>query len=198
MPQQVLAITGAAAWIGTGDGRIEDALIVVRDGRIAAIGPAHGVTVPPDARVVDASGQTAIPGLCDLHVHLTSNSQHDQIINNTMYRTNTPGPAKLLDGIVNGLRALTAGFTTLRVIGNRGVGEVHLRNFINRGILPGPRLLVAPWWVSMTAGHGDMFWPVTWHREEGDVADGPIEVRRSVREQAREGADFIKIMGSGG
>src|SRR4051795_7556567 len=104
MPRQTLAITGATAWIGKGDARIEDALIVIQDGRIASIGPAQGATIPPDARVVDASGQTAIPGLCDLHVHLTSNSQHDQVINSTIYRTNTPRPAKLLDGIVNGLR----------------------------------------------------------------------------------------------
>ncbi len=198
MPAARLALTGVSAWIGRGDRRIEDATIVIHGGRFAYVGPSAGASIPPDTRVIDARGTVAIPGLCDLHTHLTSNSQHHRVINNTVFRTNTPPQAKLLHGLLNGLRALSAGFTTLRVMGNKGVGEVHLRDFINQGILPGPRLLVAPWWISMTAGHGDLFWPPTWRREPDDTADGPDECREAVRRQVREGADFIKIMASGG
>src|SRR3954449_2216382 len=106
MAGPTLAIRGVTAWIGRGDTRIEDAVIVVDDrGRIGYVGPAAGASIPPGTPTVDGGGATAIPGLCDLHTHLTTNSQHDEVVNSTVYRTNTHNPAKLLDGLVNGLRA---------------------------------------------------------------------------------------------
>ena len=75
---------------------------------------------------------------------------------------------------------------------------MELRDFINEGLLLGPRLTVAPWWVTMTGGHGDLFIPKTHHRKPWDTADGPDACRALVRLQVREGADFIKVIASGG
>jgi imidazolonepropionase-like amidohydrolase len=83
-------------------------------------------------------------------------------------------------------------------MGHRGVGEIELRDFIDEGLTVGPRLLVSPWWITMTNGHGDLFYPPYTRREQWDTADGVEECRKLVRLQAREGADFIKVMASGG
>jgi imidazolonepropionase-like amidohydrolase len=96
------------------------------------------------------------------------------------------------------MRALAAGFTTLRVMGHRDVGEVELRHFIDSGFLPGPRLKVSSWPISMTGGRGDLFWPSSLPRDPWDTADGIEECRKVVRLQRKLGADFIKVTASGG
>src|SRR5579875_463966 len=193
-----LLIRNVRVWPGRGESTIADATIAISQGRIVALGSGGEPPIAESVQTIDGNGATAIPGLCDLHVHLCTNSQREVTINNTVYLTNTPAPAKLLHGYRNGLHAMRAGFTTLRVMGFRGVGESSLRDFIAQGLLHGPRLYVAPWWISMTAGHGDLFFPGTWQRHPLDTADGPTACRRMVREQVREGADFIKVMASGG
>jgi imidazolonepropionase-like amidohydrolase len=191
-----LIVANVDVW--SGDGAFLPAMdIVIADGRISALDHTAGTTYG-DTPVIDGSGATAIPGLCDLHVHLTTNSDSDHVMDNAIYRATVSKPAKLLHGIRNGLRALQAGFTTLRVMGHRDVGEPDLRDFIDQGLLVGPRLVVAPWWVTMTGGHGDLLIPVAWPRQPWDTADGPDECRKMVRLQSKAGADFIKVMASGG
>lgn len=191
-----LVVTNVDAWLSAGSWR-GGVDIVVQSGRIAAIRPtAPGADY--GCPTIDGSGATAIPGLCDLHVHLTTNSDFTRPLPNPVYRATVEKPEKLLHGIRNGIRALRAGFTTLRVIGHRDVGEVNLRDFIQGGLMTGPRLFVAPWWISMTGGHGDMMVARELRRRPFDTADGVDECRKMVRLQARQGADFIKVMASGG
>ena len=103
-----------------------------------------------------------------------------------------------LHGQRNGLRALASGFTTLRLMGIRDAGEPEIRDFTERGLMIGPRLLVTPWWISMTNGHGDLFYSKNHPRREWDTVDGADACRALVRLLARRGADFIKVMASGG
>jgi imidazolonepropionase-like amidohydrolase len=198
MPSNAIAIIGGNVWPGSGPDLLPDHTVIAEAGRIVSVGPRESAVVPSGATVIDATGLTVIPGLSDAHVHLTTNSDESHVEDNSGYLNTTPPQEQALHGLRNGLRALCAGFTTVRVMGLRDAGEVEYRDFINRGLLFGPRMFVAPWWITMTNGHGDLFFPRNRVRRELDTADGPDEVRRLVRYQARQGADFIKVMASGG
>jgi imidazolonepropionase-like amidohydrolase len=187
-----LVIRGAAVWTGGEKSHLAD--VVVRDGVIAAVGESGSAT----GTVIDGAGKTLIPGLIDAHVHLTTPSEHHHPRPNADFRSNTGPGEKALHGHRNALKALSAGVTTLRVIGHRGAGEAQLRDLIDRGSYIGPRLKVAPWWVSTTGGHGDLFFMKGTRREPFDTVDGPYACRQLVRMQAADGADFIKVMASGG
>ena len=189
-------------WPGDGPDLVRNVSILMRDGRIAEIGPTDtllpGEEGAQDWTILDCKGATAIPGLSDIHVHLTTNSDFGQVVDNATYRALVPGTEKLLHGLRNGWRALAAGFTTLRVMGHRDSGDIELSAFIRRGLLPGPRLSVAPWVISMTAGRGDLFYPNGWPRQPLDTADGIDECRLVVRTHRKLGGDFIKFTASAG
>jgi imidazolonepropionase-like amidohydrolase len=190
-------LVGGRVWTAEAADPIEGGHVSVRNGLITSVGPGRPAE-DPGIVTVDAAGATIIPGLVDAHVHLTTMSSHVAPVDNATYRVVASNPTKLLHGIRNAMRALAAGFTTLRVMGHRDVGEPQLRDFIDQGLLVGPRLLVAPWVISMTGGRGDLFWPSTVERDPLDTADGIEEVRKMVRLQRKRGADFIKVTASGG
>jgi imidazolonepropionase-like amidohydrolase len=192
-----VVIEGGLVWAGPGDLH-EDGLVHVQAGTVVYAGPRGGEQVPAGTPRLDAEGCTVLPGLIDAHVHLTTNSDHNRVVPSDVFRGQVSKPGKLLHGLRNAHRALASGFTTLRVMGHRGVGEIELRDFIDEGLAVGPRLLVSPWWITMTNGHGDLFYPPYTRRERWDTADGIEECRKLVRIQARSGADFIKVMASGG
>jgi len=193
----VTLIRNIDLWPGQGPDVQRGVSILMVNGRIAEV---SADVAPPEGgcTVIDGAGATAIPGLADIHVHLTTNSNLTETVDNATYRALVPGAEKLLHGLRNGWRALAAGFTTLRVMGHRDSGDVELASFIRRGLLPGPRLSVAPWVISMTAGRGDLFYPNAWPRQPLDVADGIDECRRVVRTHRKLGGDFIKFTASAG
>lgn len=193
-----LLLRNVNLWPGYGTTTQPGMSILIDKSRIAEVAPATVLEPPSGAKVIDCGDATAIPGLSDIHVHLTTNSDMDQIVDNATYRAMVPGTEKLLHGMRNGLRALVAGFTTLRVMGHRDSGDVELSSMIDRGLLPGPRLSVAPWVMSMTGGRGDLFYPQAWPRQFLDTADGIEECRKVVRTQRKLGADFIKFTASAG
>ena len=192
-----LAITGGAIWAGPGRD-IPDGTVLIADGVITAVGPRATITVPEGTPTIDASGQRVLPGLIDAHVHLTTNSDATRPIPSDAFRGQVTRPAKLLHGLRNAEFALAAGFTTMRVMGHRDVGELELRDLIAAGLIDGPRLVISPWWITMTGGHGDLFYPPYTVRRQYDTADGIDECRKLVRLQSRLGADFIKVMAGGG
>jgi imidazolonepropionase-like amidohydrolase len=197
VPGASLAIVGGDIWAGPGQS-VPAGTVLIEDGVISAVGPAEQVTVPAGTPVLDASGRRVLPGLIDAHVHLTTNSDAARPVPSDVFRGQVPPPAKLLHGLRNGERALHAGFTTLRVMGHREVGELQLRDMIAEGLIGGSRLVVCPWWITMTGGHGDLFYPPYTVRRPGDTADGIDECRKLVRLHSRLGADFIKVMAGGG
>ncbi|MCD2147392.1 metal-dependent hydrolase family protein [Gordonia paraffinivorans] len=192
-----IAIEHGLVWVSP-DETYSDGLLYIENSRVSYAGEYQADVVRPGVSRLDASGCVVLPGLVDCHVHLTTNSDPERVVTSDEFRGQRTGPEKLLHGYRNGLRALRSGFTTLRCMGHRDVGEIELRDMVDAGLIVAPNLLVAPWWITMTNGHGDLFYPPYTPRREGDTADGVDACRKMVRLQARSGADFIKVMASGG
>jgi imidazolonepropionase-like amidohydrolase len=188
-----LVVVRAASFIdGRGGPPSGPALIVIRGERIESIGSAG---VPAGSPVIDLGSATLLPGLIDLHTHLTSTGVHWE---EELLKT-TPGQAAL-HGARNALVTLMAGFTTCRDMGPTWpFTDIDLRKAIDEGVVPGPRLAVAGNYVSPTGGAGDarqfsIYVDVPIVR---NLADGPDEIRKAVRTNLKQGADFIKILGTG-
>jgi imidazolonepropionase-like amidohydrolase len=193
-PAEPLIVVRAARLIdGRGGAPIAPAVVVIRGERIEAAGA--GVAVPAGARVIDMGAATLLPGLIDLHTHLTSTGVHweDELVKTT------PGQAAL-HGAHNALVTLMAGFTTCRDMGPTWpYTDIDLRKAIDEGVVPGPRLMVAGNYVSATGGAGDarqfsIYVDVPIVR---NLADGADEIRKAVRTNLKAGADFIKILATG-
>lgn len=195
--RQITTIVGGNVWTGDGGDASEPATIRIVGDRVVAVDPPSDMPAESTG-VLRADGCTIIPGMADAHAHLATNSDYDTVAPLQPYMTHAPSAARLIDSYRNALFALRAGFTSLRVMGHRGVDEVELRKAIDSGLLFGPRMKVSPWAITATGGHGDMFFPKKHHRVKWDTVDGADQCRALVRLQRREGADFIKMMASGG
>ena len=191
-PPALVAVRTARLIDGRGGAVIAPAVVVVRGDRIESVGNA---APPAGARVIDLGSATLLPGLIDLHTHLTSTGVHweDELLKTT------PGQAAL-HGAHNALVTLQAGFTTCRDMGPTWpYTDIDLRKAIDEGVVPGPRLMASGNYVSPTGGAGDarqfsIFVDVPIVR---NLADGPHEIRKVVRTNLKQGADFIKILGTG-
>jgi imidazolonepropionase-like amidohydrolase len=168
--------------------------VLVQGQRIAAVGPAASLAVPAGARVVDLAGTTLLPGLVDLHSHVllhpyNETSWDDQVLKEAL--------SLRVARAVNHLRAtLDAGFTTLRDLGTEGAGDadVGLKQAVERGIVPGPRLFVTTRAIVATGSYGPKGFDPRWEVPQGaQEADGVEGMTRVVREQIGRGADWIKI-----
>ena len=190
----VVVLKAARLIDGRGGAPLAPAMVRVEGDRILEVGAR--LAVPPAARVIDLGEATLLPGLIDLHTHLTDKFgvHWEQALVST-----TPGQAALW-GAANARATLMAGFTTCRDMGPTWpYVDVDLRNVIEQGGVPGPRLLVAGNYVSSTGGAGDarqfsIYVDVPIVR---NLADGPDEVTKAVRTNLKNGADFIKILATG-
>jgi imidazolonepropionase-like amidohydrolase len=182
---QALWLTGGRLFDGTGSAVQDGVAILVRDGRVGAVGGA-GDDPPEGAIVVDLEGRTVLPGLIDAHAHVK-----------VARPVPDPGAEPLLEGadahfLAADLReTLRRGVTTVRDVGSYGDLVFDARQGMRYGAFRGPRLLACGRIVSATAPGGRFFDGM--YRE----ADGPDDVRRAVREQLRRGADFVKVMTTG-
>src|SRR5437867_4408729 len=179
---------------GNGGPPLLPASVLIRDDRIAAVD--RQLSVPPAATVIDLGGSTLLPGLIDLHTHLTGEvgvhwEEH-------LLKT-TPSQAAIY-GVKNARDTLLAGFTTCRDMGPTWpFSDIDLRDAIDKGAVPGPRVQVAGNYVSATGGAGDarqfsIYVDVPVVR---NLADGVDEVRKAVRTNLKHGANFIKILATG-
>jgi imidazolonepropionase-like amidohydrolase len=173
------------------------AVVLVEDGRVKAAGARAGIQVPGDATRVDAEGLTLLPGLIDCHVHLRSRGNGRDL---TEWLA-TPPSLWVLQTVPAARLTLEAGFTTVRDAGGAPNG---VRLAIERGIMPGPRTVLAVTSLSQTGGHTDQHFAcgvdigVKLPDVPDTIVDGVEPMRQRVREVIRAGADWIKLCTSGG
>ncbi|HEY6972791.1 MAG TPA: amidohydrolase family protein, partial [Nitrospiraceae bacterium] len=164
---------------------IERATVVVRGATIAAVGPSKDVAVPRGATRIDGRGFTLLPGLIDCHVHLCLGGEPDVV--GTLARE-TPS-LTLLKSSRAAQQTLEAGFTTVRDVGARDHSIFTLKQAIEAGLVPGPRIVGAGLAICMIGGHA---------RFIGQEVQGTDQVRSVVRAQIAAGAEVIKVIASGG
>jgi imidazolonepropionase-like amidohydrolase len=194
------ALKAARMFDGKSNSLITPGVVVVTDGKIAGAG--SSATVPAGAEVIDLGDATLMPGFIDAHTHLTMMYSEDYA-KAALDRLRKPIPEMALDASVNARITLMAGFTTVRDVGSAEYLDVGLRNAINRGVVPGPRMLVAVHAIGATGGHCD---DTGWRagavgKETGPevgVINGADEARRAVRLAHKYGATIIKTCATGG
>ena len=173
---------------------VEAPAILVEDGRIKAIGRQGSVAAPADAKRIDLAGLTLVPGFIDMHVHLTSDP--------------TIGGYSGLDysdnfwtvvGVSAAKAMLDQGFTTVRNVGSMNFDDVALKQGIDGGYVPGPRIVPAAYALGATGGHCDeTYFPPSFNAKSRGVADGVEPLRAKVREIRKYGAEVIKVCATGG
>lgn len=203
---QVIAIKGARMFDGKSKTLAQNGVVIVQDDKIVDVG--SNLTVPDGARVIDLGDATICPGFMDGHTHLTMDFSGDY---NTrrLRELDLNVSEQAIKATTYARATIEAGFTTVRDLGSRFVSshefvDVALRNSINKGVIVGPRMLVATKGIGATGGHFD---PMNGFRDflfgrEPDytdgIADGPEEIRKAVRFEVKNGADVIKAAVSGG
>ena len=172
---------------------LADQTLVIQDGKIVSVGASAEAKPPADAVRIELPNATVLPGLIDAHTHLTMDPKFGY------EELGVSVPREALTGAKNARVTLQAGFTTVRNVGASGFTDVALRDAINAGDVPGPRMLVSGPPLSITGGHADNnLLPFEYHATSDGVADGVDGVRRMVRQDIKYGADLIKFMASGG
>jgi imidazolonepropionase-like amidohydrolase len=170
--------------------------VVVFDdgGSITAVGPAASTKLPAGVTAMDLSSATCLPGLIDVHTHITADPS-----SNGYQGLGISIPREAVTGVKNARITLRAGFTTIRNVGASGFTDVAVRDGINDGEIEGPRMLVSGPLLGITGGHCDNnLLPFEYHAKGDGVADGPWAAREKVREVIKYGADLIKVCASGG
>jgi imidazolonepropionase-like amidohydrolase len=194
LSSQITILKAARLIDGTGAPTLSPAMILIEGERIVEIG--SSLRIPAGARVIELKDATLLPGLIDLHTHLTGDERvhwEDALTKSTPARD-------ALWGARNARITLLAGFTTCRDMGPAWpYVDVELRRAIDEGAVPGPRMLVAGAYVSSTGGAGDARQFSTYVDVPivRNLADGPSEVTKAVRTNLKNGADFIKILATG-
>jgi imidazolonepropionase-like amidohydrolase len=176
---------------------LTDQVIIIRGEKIDRVAAAGDVQIPSNAMQIDLRRATVLPGLIDAHTHIfltgEDNGRYDEQLlkESWQYRT--------IEATLNAKRDLEAGFTSMRDLETEGAmySDVDVRNAINRGLIPGPRLEVATRALSTTGGYPlEGYSPEVLVPSGVQTADGPYDARKAVREQIKYGADLVKIYGT--
>jgi len=191
---QIEAVS-AARLLDVASGKyVDNPMVIVTDGRITAVGKKGEVAVPAGAKTIDLPGATLLPGLIDMHVHIDSlaevggytSLQYSDAFWSVVQTANAKATVE-------------AGFTTIRNLGADRFNDVGLREAIEAGYVPGPRIVTAGYSIGATGGHCDStYFPASMAQKGPYVADGPEEGRKKVREVRKYGAQVIKICATGG
>ena len=190
-PEPAITVIHAGHLLDVKTGKMMDnAVVTIKGDRIASVSSG---TAPKGAHVIELPNATLLPGLIDAHTHLTydTNFGYQELAVSI--------PKEALIGAKNARITLEAGFTTVRNVGARGYTDIALRDAINEGMIPGPRIDASGPALSITGGHCDQnLLPYEWHATSDGAADGVEGVQHKVREIIKYGADVIKICATGG
>ncbi|MDP1739118.1 MAG: amidohydrolase family protein [Caulobacter sp.] len=191
---KTVAVTAARLLDVVSGKYVELPVVIITDGRITAVGPQGSVSIPADAERIDLPGQTLLPGLIDMHVHLDSNPRYGGY--SSLVFTDS---FWAVIAVPNAAATLNAGFTTVRNVGADRYNDVALKQAVDEGLIPGPRIIPAGYAISAMGGHCDYtYFPPSVGAVAPGVADGPEEGRKMVRKMHKYGAKVIKICATGG
>ena len=203
---QVIALKAARLFDGKSKSLMTNGVVIVQDGKITNVG--SGIDIPADAKVIDLGDATLSPGFMDAHTHLTSDfsgNYNERRLRNLDLNVSE----QAIKSTINARVTVEAGFTTVRDLGSRFEGspefvDVALRNSIDKGVVVGPRMLVATKGIGATGGHFDPtsgFRDMLFGREpdyRDGIVDSPDDIRKAVRFEVKNGANVIKAAVSGG
>lgn len=201
MPE-IYALVNCDIFKGIDKKVIRDGVIIVKDGFIKAVGKSSEINIPSNATIIDLKKGFVMPGLIDAHLHLQGFRKGDFVKEQLV----TPFGVFVARAVADAEKLLEAGYTT--VVDAGGLVALHLRDAINEGSVVGPRIIAAGASLSQTFGHGDAHYlPIEWVDMRTTkkiipfaslICDGVDECRKAARYALREGADFIKVMATGG
>lgn len=192
-----VTVIKAGKLIDTENGKVlTNQMILIENDIIKAVGA--NLTIPSGAKVIDLSNATVMPGFIDTHTHITGDADENYY---DMFRKSFVDNA--VTAHLNARKTLDAGFTTIRDVGSNGFVDIALRNAINAGKIPGPRMQAATFYIGSTGSHGDLNGFSPWlssrmPEEMSGIADGPDGVRKKVRYLIKYGADVIKFGATAG
>src|ERR1700758_2403279 len=203
---EVIALKAARIFDGKSNALVQNGVVIVEGNKIIDAG--SDLPIPSSARVIDLGDATLCPGFIDAHTHLTSDFSGDYN-EHRLKEIDLNVSEQAILATQHARATVEAGFTTVRDLGSRFPGskemvDVALRNSINKGVIIGPRMLVATFGIGATGGHFDPtsgFRDMLFGREPNfsdGIADGPDEIRKAVRFEVKNGADVIKAAVSGG
>lgn len=192
--QPIRTVIHAGHMLDVKTGRMmENATVVIQGDKILSIGPLAVGNPPAGMKEINLPNATLLPGLIDAHTHITDDP------NFGYQELGISIPKEALIGAKNARVTLEAGFTTIRNVGARGYADVALRDAVNEGLVPGPRMMVSGPPLSIAGGHCDQnLLPFEWHAQAEGTADGIEAVQHKVRETIKYGADVIKVCATGG
>jgi imidazolonepropionase-like amidohydrolase len=194
--QQAVVIRAGALIDGKSDQARRDQVIVVRGNRIDYVSDAAGAKIPSGATVIDLSRYTVLPGLIDSHTHIFLQGEDPAQGGYDANILTAPLALRAARATVSARRALEQGFTTLRDVETEGAGygDIGIKEAIEAGYIPGPRLFVATRAISTTGGYPlEGYAPELEMPKGAQIVDGPVEARKAAREQLDHGADWIKV-----
>jgi imidazolonepropionase-like amidohydrolase len=199
-PSKTYVLKAARMFDGKSNTITKPGLVVVSNGKILAVG--ESAAIPPGAEIIDLGDATLLPGFIDAHTHLTMDYREDYT-KALLDGLQKPIPEMAIDATVNARVTLLAGFTTVRDVGSENYLDVGLRNAIDKGVVPGPRMLVCVHAIGATGGHCDEtgFRAGALGKELGPeegVINGADQARYAVRLAHKYGATIIKTCATGG
>ncbi len=189
MTDEYKVLMGGVLIDGTGKTPLENAVIVIKGSKIVNVGEEGDVEIPSDSNIITVDDSTIMPGLIDAHVHLGGTRSPDL----TEWILETDPALRAIRITADAKTLLQSGYTAVRCCGS--TITIALKRAIEEGTVLGPRIMAARQMISRTGGHERHSVPINWLKEAGltRLADGIDDCRLAVREQLREGADFIKI-----
>ena len=193
---QITVIRAGTLMDGKSNSPRRDQVIVIRGNRIESVSDASSSKMPADAKVIDLSRATVLPGLIDSHTHIFLQGEDPAQGGYDANILKYPLSFRAARATVSARRALEQGFTTLRDVETEGAGygDVGIKQAIEGGYIPGPRLFVSTRAISTTGGYPLEGYAPELEMPKGvQVIDGPVEARKAAREQLDHGADWIKV-----